>query len=129
MKNHFISLFDPAHRWWTISIFLFSVALLVTSVIVGINDNPPGIVMFLTGIILLFFALLHPWRKVKNYLILSGVCVGILVLEYLGINLLDRLGKTEYISEGVAMGVAFVFCLPGFLVGIIGALICAVRKK
>jgi hypothetical protein len=129
MKKHFNSLFDPVHRLWTISIFLCSAVLIVTSVIIGINDNPPGIVMFLTGIILLFFTLLHPWRKAKNYLILSGLCIGILVLEYLGIHMLDRLGKAEYISEGVAMGVAFVFCLPGFLVGIIGALICAFRKK
>jgi hypothetical protein len=35
----------------------------------------------------------------------------------------------KYLSEGIAMGVAFLICVPGILVGLIGALICAVRKK
>jgi hypothetical protein len=27
------------------------------------------------------------------------------------------------------MGVAFLFCMPGIVVGIIGAFVCAVKKK
>jgi len=64
-----------------------------------------------------------------NYWTLLLVCLVILMLEWLGITILDRLHKTEYLNEAVAMGVAFLIFLPGIVVGIIGAFICTVRKK
>jgi hypothetical protein len=129
MKKHFISLFDSAHLKWTISLFMIAVLLIITASLVGISDNLPGIALLYGGIILLFFAVLHPWKKPMNYWTLLLVCLGILILEWLGISILDRLDKTEYINEGVAMGVAFLVCMPGIVVGIIGAFICVVRKK
>jgi hypothetical protein len=129
MKNHFLSLFDSVHRRWTISLFATAVLLIIVSQLVGITDNLTGIALLLGGAIFLFFTFLHPWRKVKNYAILTGVCVGIIVLEWLGIHLLDRLKMTEYISEGIAMIVVFMICLPGILTGIIGTIVCAFIKK
>jgi hypothetical protein len=129
MKKHFISLFDSAHLKWTISLFTIAVLLIIISSLVGISDNLPMIAMLLTGIILLFFAVLHPWEKAVNYGILVGVCVGTLLLEWLGIHILASMHLDKYLSEGIAMGVAFLICVPGILVGIIGAIICAVRKK
>jgi len=55
--------------------------------------------------------------------------VGILLLEWLGIYILAKMHLDKYLSEGIAMGVAFLICVPGILVGIIGAIICGVRKK
>jgi hypothetical protein len=87
------------------------------------------IAMLLTGIVFLYFSVLHPWEKAGNYGILTIVCIGILLLELLGITILSKMHKTEYINEGIAMGLAFFICVPGILVGIIGSIICAVRKK
>lgn len=129
MKKHFISLFDPAHLKWTITLFTVAVLLIITASIAGTTDNLPMIAMFLTGIILLFFAVLHPWKKAGNYVILLVVCIVILLMEWLGIHILASMHLDKYISEGIAMGVAFLICLPGILVGIIGAIICSVRKK
>ena len=129
MKRHFLSLFDPAHLKWTIVLFTMASVSIIISSVVGIGDNLPMIALFLAGIILLFFAVLHPWKKAANYWILVVVCVGILSLEWLGITILDKIDKTEYISEGFAMGLAFLVCVPGILVGIIGAIICALKKK
>lgn len=129
MKKHFISLFDSAHLKWTISLFAIAVLLIITASLVGVGDNPPGIALLYGGIIFLFFAVLHPWKNQKNYWTLLLICLVILMLEWLGITILDRLHKTEYISEAVAMGVAFLICMPGIVVGIIGAFICVFRKK
>ena len=129
MKKHFISLFDSAHLKWTISLFTIAVLLIIISSLVGISDNLPMIAMLLTGIIILFFSVLHPWEKAGNYGILAMVCIGILLLEWIGIHILASMHLDEYLSEGIAMGVAFLICVPGILVGIIGAIICAVRKK
>jgi hypothetical protein len=129
MKKHFISLFDSAHLKWTISLFTIAVSLIIISSLVGISDNLPMIAMLLTGIIILFFSVLHPWEKAGNYGILAVVCIGILLLEGLGIYILAKMHLDKYLSEGIAMGVAFLICVPGILVGLIGALICAGRKK
>ena len=71
----------------------------------------------------------HLWGKTSTYLILIGVCVGILLLIWLGITILDKMDKGEYINDNIAEGVVFFICIPGILIGIIGAIICAVRKK
>jgi hypothetical protein len=129
MKKHFISLFDSAHLKWTISLFTIAVLLIITASLVGISDNLPGIALLYGGIIFLFFAVLHPWKNPMSYWTLLLVCLVILILEWLGITILARLHKTEYLSEAVAMGVAFLICMPGIVVGILGAFICIVRKK
>ncbi|MCX6259256.1 MAG: hypothetical protein NTY95_00255 [Bacteroidia bacterium] len=129
MKKHFISLFDSAHLKWTISLFTIAISLIIISSLVGISDNLPMIAMLLTGIIILFFSVLHPWEKAGNYGLLAVVCIGILLLEGLGIYILAKMHLDKYLSEGIAMGVAFLSSVPGILVGLIGALICAVRKK
>jgi len=71
----------------------------------------------------------HLWKKTSTYLILIGVCVGILLLEWLGITIISRVRGGEYINDNIAEGVVFFICIPGILIGIIGAIICAVRKK
>ena len=129
MKKHFQLLFDPAHRWMTLSFFLAAVLLIIASQVVGTTDNLPGIAMLICGMIFLFFALLHPWRKSQNYGILAGVCVGLIVLTFLGISILAALHKDKYISEAVVMGFIGLICIPGILAGIIGAIIWAVRNK
>src|SRR5512140_1961483 len=117
MKKHFISLFDSSHLKWTISLFTIAVLLIITAILVGTTDNLPMIAVLLVGIIILFFAVLHPWGKASNYGILAGVCVGILLLEWLGIHILASMHLNKYLSEGIAMGVAFLICVPGILVG------------
>ena len=87
------------------------------------------IAMLLSGIIILFFSVLHPWKKSSNYAILAGVCIGILLLEGLSIHILASMHLDKYLSEGIAMGVAFFLCVPGIIVGTIGAIISAVREK
>jgi hypothetical protein len=129
MKKHFISLFDSAHLKWTIALFVIAALFIIISSLVGIGDNLPMIAMLLTGIIFLFFTVLHPWKRAVNYGILVGVCAGILLLEWLGISILAKMHLDKYLSEGIAMGVAFLFCIPGILTGIIGVIICSASKK
>ena len=129
MKKHLLSLFDPQHRWWTLSFSLASALLIIASQVVGIIDNLPGIAMLLGGMIFLFFTLLHPWRKPKNYGILALALLGLILLTFLAIYILSFLHKDEYISEGIVMSFIGLICIPGILAGIIGAIIWSVRKK
>lgn len=69
------------------------------------------------------------WKKTSTYLILIAVCVGIILIEIVAITLLDRMNKGELINDNIAEGILFFLCIPGILTGLIGAVICAVRKK
>jgi hypothetical protein len=50
-------------------------------------------------------------------------------MEWLVISILDAMHMGEYVNDDIAEGVIFFVCIPGILVGIIGALIITVRKK
>ena len=124
MKKHFISLFDTDHLWWTISLFGIGVVLIVIASIIGVSDNPPGIVLFYAGLISLFFSVLHPWKKAINYAILAGVCIGIFLLGLLVITILDKLGSSQSMKiDGILEGTVFFICIPGIVVSVIGAII------
>ena len=129
MKKHVLSLFDPAHRWYTISFIIAAILLIFASQAVGITDNLPGIAMLLAGMVFIFFALIHSWRESRNYGILAGVCAGLILLTFLVIHILSALHLDKYISEGIVMGFIGLICIPGILSGIIGAIIWAIRKR
>lgn len=129
MKKHFILLFDSTHLWWTISLFALAVLLIVIASIIGIADNLPGIILMYAGIISLLFAFTHPWKKAMNYVILAVVCIGIFLLGLLVVMILDKIGGDRKINlDGIVEGFALLVLIPGILTGIIGAIICAVRK-
>jgi predicted Na+-dependent transporter len=69
------------------------------------------------------------WRKNNIYLILIGVCIGIILLVLLAITILDKMGKAEYINDNVAEGIILFICIPGIIIGIIGTIIRTFRKK
>jgi len=71
----------------------------------------------------------HIWKKTRTYLILIGVCIGILLLVLLGITVLDIMGKAGNINDNITEGIILFICIPGIIIGIIGAIICAIRKK
>ena len=43
----------------------------------------------------------HPWGKARTYLILIGICVGIILLDFLVITIFDKMGKGEYINDNI----------------------------
>lgn len=71
----------------------------------------------------------HPLKKASTYLILIGVCIGILLLDLLVITILDKMNKGEYINDNISEGIIIFICIPGIIIGIIGAIVFAVRKK
>jgi hypothetical protein len=128
MKKHFITLFDATHLKRTIYLFIIAALLITISLFGGIGEYLSGIAL-ISGIILLFFTVLHPWKKAGNYGMLAMVCICILILLLLGITILDKMNKGEYINDNIAEGLVFFICVPGILVSIIGGIICAIRKK
>jgi succinate-acetate transporter protein len=127
--KHLRSLFEMSNRKLTISFLLASIILIVASQQIGIADNLPGIAALWGGMICLFFAILHPWRRSGNYGILAGVSFGCILLTLLIIFIFSLLKKTEYLSEAVVFAFVGLFCIPGILVGFIGAIYWSFRKN
>lgn len=136
MKKHFIALFDVKHRRWTFSFLLLAVILIVVSDIVTISDNPPGIALLYSGVVFLFLTIVHPWRKVKPYLIMAGICALIMALIFIGLHVYDKFffqrepgGKpteAENIIEAIIFMTVLFGCVPGLFIGIVGAITRAI---
>jgi hypothetical protein len=109
MTKHITSLFESDKIRLTIILFVIAALLILISLLSGISDNLPMITMLFAGIIFLFFAVLHPWKKSKSFVILGAVCLLILILDFI----------SPFINEGFAMSAGFV-CLAGVITGIIG---------
>jgi hypothetical protein len=123
MKNHFSSLIDPSNRSLTLRYFMISVVLIAASKISGINDNLIGIVSLVTGVCSLFYSLVHTWKKGRSYAILAWMCAAIMALTFAAICILSWLGFEKYLGEAVIMFIIFFICLPGIIVGILGAVL------
>jgi len=67
-------------------------------------------------------------NKTNTYLIIIGVCTVILLLVFLVITILDIMGKGESINDNIAEGIIFFVCIPGIIIGTVGAIFCKIRN-
>ena len=67
----------------TVGLVVLCCVSLIAAFIVGISDNPPGLVLCYLATVSLILAFVHTWRKVKYFLILLGASVvGFAVFSY-----------------------------------------------
>jgi len=121
VKTHFLALFNIENRKKTLIWLLLSIVLIIASLIIGISDNLPGIVMIGIGLICFYYSFVHIWKKSGNFVLLIYVSIGIALLQILIINIFGWMNKTQYLSEGWIMGIFFLICIPLLLVGVVGA--------
>jgi hypothetical protein len=123
LKQHFNLLFELPHRTLTLRYLVISVVLIVASQIAGIKDNLLGIAAMVTGVCCLFYALVHPWKGGRNYALMAWICAGILALTFSAVCILSWLGFDKYLNGSVTLYILFLVCLPGIIVGILGAVL------
>jgi len=114
-------------------------ALVISAIVVGVSDNPPGIVLcYLAGVVLAV-APTRNWRKTRRFLILAAASViGFLVFVVLHnafyaltiltehIPALSRLMEAFHV---VFFIVAVLLCPATFLVGAVGSIACAITER
>jgi hypothetical protein len=111
---------------------------LAAALVVGINDNLPGLVLLYLAVSAWIVAFAHRWRKVKSFLIL-------LVVSLLGFPLFAVLHNVFYAlaevaSDVVVLSQALTFlevvffligvlmCPPGVLIGAAGSVVLALSR-
>ena len=120
MKEHLRSLFDYKHRCRTLVFFLAGVTLIIGSLLAETLESLPGKALLAGGMVFLFLALLHPWKKMKRYAFVAWISLGLLLLTLLSVDILSGTDKAEFLREAVIMGFIFVICVPGVIAGVIG---------
>lgn len=112
---------------------------LIAAFIIGIDDNPPGLLLCLIAAIAFFLAFVHTWRKAKYFLILSGASlIGIFLFAVLH-NLFYGLGQMaadiivlQYLLKSLDVAsflVAIFVCPAGFLIGAVGGILMYLKQR
>lgn len=123
-----------------ILVFINAGALLIAAgLIIGIDDNPIGISLCLLGVLSLFLALVHPWRKVLSFGVLAIISLAAFLFFAVVHNFLE--GGAELVKEnqfwsqvlevsGAAFFLIATLMAPiGILVGLGGMIYASVRKR
>lgn len=138
MKN-FLKLPSNRNRKVTVTFLAISIISLVLAFTIGIDDNPPGILLCFIGVVALILVFVHHWRKAKNFLILFlASLIGLLVFGILH-NVLYGLEKMteDVVVLSQLLGflhvlfflIAVLVCPPGILVGVVGGIVFYLKNK
>ena len=108
-----------------------SVIFIIVALIVGIDDNVPGIILLFISSILLVLAFTHNWNRPKPYVLLIIFSLVGFVVSAILHNVFEAIG-----GEGTFFGivgalfflVALILCPAGLLMGIIGSIIKSFSK-
>jgi len=133
------ALSTPQNRIRTIILLVICGLLAIAAAAVGIDDNPPGILLaFLAGTALVL-AFVHPWRTSRQFMrLLYASVLGFVVFAILH-NVFDVIasnlggsGLVQDLLNGVGTAlflIAILVCPPGLLVGVVGAVVMSIRNR
>jgi hypothetical protein len=129
----------PLNRNRTYLLLAVSAVLAVASGVIGISDNPPGLLCAFLSAVALLLAFAHPWRTSKQFrrlFYLSGLSFIVFAILHNVFDVLaTRVGHPGLI-QGLLNGAGVVFflvavllCPPGLVVGAVGAVIMFWRVR
>jgi len=132
MKNIFNILFNEDNRKTTVILFSVSIVFIFFALIIGIDDNPPGILLIYLGSFALILTFIHHWRESKKFLILFVLSIfGAIIFGILH-NLFDGLqimtGEIIVLSQILvflsvtSFLIALIVCPSGMLIGAFGSI-------
>jgi len=139
MRNHFKLLFIGENRRITFLLIALAIMAITIGLIIGISDNPPGIIILYAGIVLLLISFIHIWRMIRPFLILlliSSVGVPVFaVLHNIFFGIAELNSDARLLSEvlsffdAMSFIIALIICPSGIVVGLGGALILFIKRK
>jgi len=132
------ALSTPRNRSRSLMLLAVCGVLAFAASVLGISDNPPGLVLAFLSTIAFVLAFVHPWRTSKQFLSLvyaSGLGFVIFVILHNVFEVIaSKIGESGLAYSLLnGAGVAFFFiailvCPSGLLVGAVGAVIMSRRK-
>jgi hypothetical protein len=133
------ALATPQDRGRTLILLAIAGATAIAATLVGISDNPPGILLALAAAVALVLAFVHPWRTLTEFrrLLLASV-LGFVLFVVLH-NVFEALaGMVEDIAVlhglleglgGAAFLIATLVCPAAFLVSVAALVIALILSR
>ena len=128
----------PKPRRLMLALLAAGCVFLVAALVIGINDNLPGLVLVYLAVTAWLVAFAHRWRRVKSFLILLVVCLLgfplFAVLHNVFYALAELTSDVVILSQALGfLEVVFfmlgvLVCPPGVLVGAVGSVILALSR-
>jgi len=126
------ALSTPRNRTVSIIFFAIGIVLATSAMIIGINDNPPGIFMAFGAVAALILAIIHPWRTARHYLrfliagIVAFVLFAILHNVFYGLAEITEdqsiLQKALQVLDVTSFLIAVLICPPAIVIGAVGSI-------
>ncbi len=111
----------------------------IGAAIIGIDDNPPGVLLAYLAAFAFLLAFVHHWRSARQYAILLAASVfGIILFVVFDIifSFVGQDPSTESTLQTLMQGLAEAFFFlgalvfpAGFIVGAIGAVVMLIRNR
>jgi hypothetical protein len=133
------ALSTPRNRIKTLILLVICGFLAFIATVVGISDNPPGIILAYGAAIAFVLAFVHPWRTVKQFrLLLYTSLLGLVIFGILH-NVFEAVagkaestGALQSLLQGlgvVAFLLAVLICPPAILVSAVGSVVMFIRNR
>ena len=127
------------NRVVTVVFMAIAAVLAAAAGIVGISDNPPGILMLYAGAFALVLAFVHPWRTSRQFRYLLYASVLGLVVFAVVHNVFEvvagRMGGPGFVVavlQGIQVAaflIAILICPPAFIIGVVGEVVMDIRNR
>jgi hypothetical protein len=129
----------PHNRVVTVVYLVIAGGLAIAAGVVGISDNPPGILLAYGAAAALVLAFVHPWRTSRQFrYLLYGSFLGFLVFA-VAHNLFEvvagKMGGPAFlvaVLQGIQVAaflIAVLICPPALAIGTVGAVLMAIRNR
>lgn len=133
------ALSTPHNRIRTLILLAICGLSAIAAAVVGIDDNPPGILLAFLAATAFVLAFVHPWRTSRQFRhLLYASALGFVVFGLLHIvceaiaSNGGGLGLVQDLLNGagaVFFLIAVLVCPPGMLVGAVGAVVMSIRNR
>jgi len=130
----------PHNRIRTLILLVTCGLLAIAAAVVGINDNPPGILLAFLAAIAFVLAFVHPWRATRQFLFLFLASVlGFVLFVILNI-VFDSVAQNPATSGALqnliqsptidTLNLIFaMLCPAAFIVGAVGSVAMFIRNR
>jgi hypothetical protein len=130
----------PGNKNKTVILLVVCGLLTIVSAVIGIEDNPPGLLLAFLAAVAFVLAFVHPWRNVRKFMFLLLASVAGFVLFVILSIILDSVTQNPTTSSAiqnliqspttnVINIIIIMLCAAALVVGAIGLVVMFIRSR